>query len=70
MDFVRNNLDKTKILRYKDKMKQKYILTPSLDHEVLGNYRPISDLKVVAKLSRKLWLYISKSLKKTAFEAK
>ena len=54
MDFVRNNLDKTKILRYKDKMKQKYILTPSLDHEVLGNYRPISDLKVVAKIIEKV----------------
>ena len=35
-------------------MKQKYILPPSLDHEVLGNYRPISDLKVVAKIIEKV----------------
>ena len=47
-------------------MKKKYILPPSLDHEVLGYYRP----KSLLKLSRKLWLYISKtpkSLKKKRF---
>ena len=51
-------------------MKKKYILPPSLDHEVLGYYRP----KSLLKLSRKLWLYISKTpkslKKKNAFEAK
>ena len=44
-------------------MKKKYILPPSLDHEVLGNYRP----KSLLNFSRKLCLYISKmpkSLKK------
>ena len=40
-------------------MKKKYILPPSLDHEVLGYYRP----KSLLKLSRKLWLYISKTPK-------
>ena len=40
-------------------MKKKYILSPSLDHEVLGYYRP----KSLLKLSRKLWLYISKTPK-------
>ena len=47
-------------------MKKKYILPPSLDHEVLGYYRP----KSLLKLSRKLWLYIPKtpkSLKKKTF---
>ena len=50
-------------------MKMKYILPPSLDHEVLGYYRP----KSLLKLSRKLWLYISKtpkSLKKTLLRQK
>ena len=54
MDFVPNNLDKTKILRYEDIMKQKYILPPSLDHELLGNYKPISHLKVAAKIIKKV----------------
>ena len=40
-------------------MKKNYILPPSLDHEVLGYYRP----KSLLKLSRKLWLYISKTPK-------